>query len=419
MHEHLSRELFRALAGGWRTPGDLVAIALAHLFELCPRCRQEFEAWRREVREDQAVPENTDYEAVLDRIRAHVEPPADGAVAPIDADLRLARSRAEELLRLAPEQQAEWIRTEADRHAGLLLAEVLIEESRRKAPGYPRQAYTLAHLARVVLHHAPISFRAAELYARALAHMGNALRVIGDLPRADQVLADARYFLRTQGGGHRLARARLDSLEAALRTDQGRFGKAVTLYLRALMTYELEGAAEETAPTLISLARVHDDLGDPVRSLTLLAQAERALEFHPDPWLILASRTNSAWYLCQSGEAELADKALEESQHLAAQHDNPVARLRLSWRRADFARRRQEMAQAEELLVSVRAGFRGEAMRCDAALSSMALGGLYLELSRCGEAEELAAEASPVFEELGLPARAAAARTLRAQAAAG
>jgi len=109
--------------------------------------------------------------------------------------LREARSRADELLRLVPDQRAEWLRSEAGRFSALLLAEVLIEESRRRTPAYPRDGYTLASLARLVLHHAPSSLRATALYARALAYMANAVRVIGDLPRADQIMGDARFLL--------------------------------------------------------------------------------------------------------------------------------------------------------------------------------------------------------------------------------
>lgn len=157
MREHLSRELFRAISSGWRDPGDLARIAVGHLFELCSHCRREYEAWRREVPDEEAVPVHADYESVIESIRARVQPASEGAEAPIDSDIRHARSRAEDLLRLPPEQQAEWIRTESERHAGPLLAEVLIEESRRKTPGYPRKGYTLADLARLVLYHAPAS----------------------------------------------------------------------------------------------------------------------------------------------------------------------------------------------------------------------------------------------------------------------
>jgi hypothetical protein len=73
MHEHLTRELFRAISGGWRNPGDLAAIALAHLFELCPSCRREFESWRQELDDVSSVPEGADYEAVIEGIRARVE----------------------------------------------------------------------------------------------------------------------------------------------------------------------------------------------------------------------------------------------------------------------------------------------------------------------------------------------------------
>jgi tetratricopeptide (TPR) repeat protein len=417
MHEHLNRELFRAISSGWRNPGDLAAIALAHLFELCPSCRREFESWRREL-EDRAVPSDAaDYEAVIERARIRVERLPGGSEAPVEAEIREARSRADELLRLVPDQRAEWLRFEAGRFSALLLAEVLIEESRRRTPAYPRDGYTLASLARLVLHHAPSSLRATALYARALAYMANAVRVIGDLPRADQIMEDARFLLRCQGGGDRLVRAELDGLEGSLRNDQERSEEAVPLLLRALMTSRLEQMAGRTAAILIKLAGAHIRLNEPRRSLSLLIEAEKVLDSEPDPRLRLLILHNRALGLYYSGYPQQAQALLDESSELAGSQDQPLNVLRRSWISGKAARKLADLDLAEERLVSVREGFSCRGLRSDAAEASMDLCGLYLEQGRRKEAEELADAALPVFEELELPAKASAARALRARAA--
>jgi hypothetical protein len=242
VHEHLSRELFRAIHKGWRNPGDLAAIAMAHLFELCPHCRSEFEAWRGELGEGVARGEG-DYDGALQRIRERTaanDLGPDAEEARLGRERRDARSRAEALLALPDDQRLDWIQSEKDRHSGLLLAEALIEECRRRTPGYPHEGFLLANLSRVVLHHAPANDFALELFVRSLAYLGNASRVLGDTLRADQLLGDARYLLRVHPAGDRGTRAEIDCLVGSLRVEQFREDEAIAVLLRALMVYELE-----------------------------------------------------------------------------------------------------------------------------------------------------------------------------------
>lgn len=418
MHEHLTRELFRAVATGWRNPGDLAGIALAHLFELCPDCRKGFESWRRELEDDSGIPDSADYDAVVERIRSRVSKAPHQRETPIQAEILQARSRAEQVLRLGPEEQAEWVRSQAQRLAGPLLAEVLIEEARRRTPAFPRDGFTLASLARLVLQHLPSSYRAAALYARSLAYMANASRVIGDLARADQLMGDARYFLRGQGGGDRFLRAELDSLEASLRIGQDRPEMAVRLLLRSLMTYRLEFSERKAAATLIKLARAHQRLRDTVRTLSVLGEAERLLEREPDPLLQLLVFNNRAWALCHGGEPALAQQVLEQGRELTEQRTDPLNHLRRCWGRAKISWGFGDLDAAEQGLASIKEGFLKQDIQYDVALASLDLGRLYMAQGRFKEAEELAGEALPVFEKIGLPSKASAARRMRAKAAA-
>lgn len=417
MHEHLSREFFRALASGWRDPRDLVAITLAHLFELCPRCRREYESWRREVREDEAVPKHVDYDAVMEGIRARIEPPTGDAEAPIDADLRQAQARAEELLGLAPEEQAEWIRTESYLYAGQLLAEVLIEESRRKAPGYPHESYTLAYLACLVLRHAPNSLRLGQTYARAMAYMANAVRVIGDLSRADQILGDAQFFLRSQGGGDRLVRAELDSLEASLRRDQDRPRRAVTVALRALMTYRLEHLENESVATLLQLSRAHTDLLEFGRAQEILTEADQILTAESNPHLHLVAVTNRAYWLYETGSPGEGLELLAELGGVAMTCGGPIAPLRLCWGQGALRGVLGDLEAMESALTAVVDGFSVLGLANDAAQAKVELAGLLIKQHRFREAEEVAQETASVLEEIGLTRRAAQARLLMQQAA--
>lgn len=407
MHAHLTHELFRAVASGWRNPGDLAGIAIAHLFELCPDCRRGFEGWRQEL-EDASVPADAaDYEAVIDRIRARVEAAPGETEAPVQSEVRRARSRAAELLHLSAEQQLDWIRSESDRLRGPLLAEVLIDEGFRRTQGYPHDGFALASLARLVLHHLPVSWRTAALYARALAHMANAVRVIGDLPRAEQLMGDARYFLRAQGGGDRLVRAELDRLESSLRLGQRRLRSAVTILLRAQMVYELEGLQSEAVATLLLLSKAHRRLGELDRAFELLDQADRGLARTAHPRFTIIAAERRAMLLLQVGKPEVALQVLASLDGLTAEHGDPIMLLRRSWQLGRVSRSLGDLEAAEHSLLQVVEGFSSRRMILDVALARLELSRLYRRQGRMPEAGDLAEQATTTFLDIGLLGMAA------------
>ncbi len=49
---HLTLALLRSVHQGRRSSGDLATLALSHLFQLCPDCREVFEDWRSERRRE-------------------------------------------------------------------------------------------------------------------------------------------------------------------------------------------------------------------------------------------------------------------------------------------------------------------------------------------------------------------------------
>lgn len=416
MHGHLTRELFRAIHQGWRNPGDLAAIAMAHLFELCPACRGEFEGWRREL-EGEAPPAGAgDFDATLDRIRSS-EAETDGDAVPKENRRQEARSRAQDLLALQPEDRAEWIRSETATRSGLLLAEALIEECRGRTPGHPHQGYTLANLARLALQHAPASVEATQLYVRALAYLANAVRVIGDFPRAEQILGDARYLLRGHGVGHRLVRAELDRLEGTLLNSQFRPRAAISLLLRAQIVYRMEGRQSEAAATLLLLARSHRYLDELTRSSQVLREAERILSNHPSNRLLMILGERRAEQSLSSGYPDDAMAQLEEVEERRSSLGDPLVRLRGKWLRGRIHRAVGDLEMAEEKFRGAMTGFSAHRMLDDVARIQLELARLYIEQGRLGEARTLTDEAEPVFVDNHLPVKVAESRRLRALAA--
>ena len=415
MDDHLTRDLFRAIHKGWRDPGDLAAIAMAHLFELCPRCRSQFETWRRELDEGEATAEGHDYDGVVDRLRvgaaANEWPPGtstDRAEPAAEAEAK----RADELLRLPPLERLEWARKEASDSSGILFAEGLIEECRRRTPADPHEGYTLALVARIILQHTSMSPCAIELYGRALAWMANALRVMGDYLRARQVIGDGRYVLGTQGGGDRLARAEIDRLEGSLWLDLEEPRQGIRVLLRALMSYRMEKAARETITVLLKLARAHTSLREIDRAAALVSEAAEVVRDLQDDWLRFLVSTYQARTLCIRGDGLGAQQVIVEARARSQIHDDSLISYRLGSLESEIARQNRQPDLAECILRRAITGYTDHGFPVVAADVSLRLARLYLDTSRSTEAVRLLDAAIPIFKNQELFSRLSTAQTL-------
>lgn len=424
---HLTRDLLRAIDRGERTPGDLVGVVMAHLFDLCPRCREEFEDYRRElgappgVSPSGAAPcESADpetdrrYVLAIERVRDRLRglDGGRGLETRVAADQRQARRRLAELLELPAAERFERLRTAPERFAGPALADLLIEEARQAMPGRPRDAEALAALARAVLQHGEHTGYTAELYARALAHGANALRVRGKLCLAEDLLGQARFLLQAQGGGDRPVRAELDSLEGSLRRAQRRFDEAESLFSRAATVWALEQSSVRTARDLLNLGVVLREKGEPERSIEVLVDAADRLDSETEPRLSLYARHNLADSLNDAGRPQEARELIEENRPLWTHHSDPLTDLRRFWLEGKIARSLGESAEAEHAFLAVRDGFLGQGIGYDAALVSLDLAQLYATEGRTADLRRLAEEIVPVFEAQDVHREAAAALML-------
>jgi tetratricopeptide (TPR) repeat protein len=376
---------------------------MAHLFELCPHCRSEFEAWRGELGEGVARGEG-DYDGALQRIRERTaanDLGPDAEEARLGRERRDARSRAEALLALPDDQRLDWIQSEKDRHSGLLLAEALIEECRRRTPGYPHEGFLLANLSRVVLHHAPANDFALELFVRSLAYLGNASRVLGDTLRADQLLGDARYLLRVHPAGDRGTRAEIDCLVGSLRVEQFREDEAIAVLLRALMVYELERDDLRRAIVLIKLARAHLQKREPLRAMTLLERAIELLEPLDAPFLMRISRQGRSSALARLGRIEEARAEIQSS--FALRYEDPLLTLRARWLTSRIDSYAGDFDRAVETMLGVRGAFAEKQLHGDVAQADLMLAKIYCRQGRSREALDLADSAEARFLALGIP----------------
>jgi len=438
---HMTHDLLRAISRGERTLSDLVGVAMAHLFDLCPRCREALEAYRRELSApvspaplasapasissstsntsknaapDGAEERNRSYQLAIERVRDRLRG-FDGARRldeRVAADERQARRRLSELLELPAAERPERLRTAPERFAGPALASLLIDEARQATPGRPRDAEALASLARAVLQHGEHTGYTAELYARALAHGANALRVRGELCRADDLLGQARFMLQAQEGGDRPVRAELDSLEGSLRRDQRRLKDAERLFTRAATAWALEQDSVRAARELLNLGVVLREKGDAERSVEYLIDAADRLDPETEPRLSLYARHNLADSLNDAGRPFEARELVEETRPLWTHHSDPLTDLRRFWLEGKIARSLGEIAEAEHAFLAVRDSFLGQGIGYDAALVSLDLAQLYATEGRTADLKRLAEEIVPVFEAQDVHREAAAALML-------
>jgi tetratricopeptide (TPR) repeat protein len=413
-------DLLRAIHQDHRNPGDLVPVAMAHLFELCPHCRRVFESWRRELGEGVADPSLVQYDSAFERLQTdirHVVTEATelGEAGPVKKSVGVeqsARERIVELMALPHRERLERVRREPDRFGGPALAELLLEEARGHLPGRPRDAYTVAGIARAVLQHGPPSSLAAEVYARALAHQANAIRVQGELRRADELIQVARFLFKSQGGSDLLARAELDSFEGSLRRAQRRLREAESLLSRAVMTYAIEGQSLLAAKNLLILGTVHRENGDLERAIETTGQAIELLPEADEPKLVLYGKHNIAVFCRESGLLDEARSILQENSELYRLHADPLMQLRRLWIEGHLAQSDGNPEEAESAYKAVRDGFLVQGIGYDAALAALDLALLYAEQGRTAELKRVAEEIVPVFESQDVHREAATALML-------
>ncbi len=413
MHDlHITRQLLRAIQEGRRNPGDLAKVAMAHLFQSCEVCRAEYDGWVAEVKASgEAVA--SDYGEVVERVLGETEAMAEA----VAGERRQAATRLEALLALPARQRLAAIEAEPSDFRGLALGELLIEASLAQMPGRPRQALALGELAMALLHHGDLSPYRIDLYARATAHVANALRVVGQLQEASLLFGNARFLLRGEGGGDPGTRSELDWLEGSLRWAQRRFGEAEALLRRAILSYRMEQDSVKAARTLLTLGALFWEQNDGFQALHAAEEALEMLDREQEPRFHFYAQHNRAYALCLLDRHAEAREAMAENAPLYERYLDSISQLRVALVEGKIARGLGETEAAESHFLAARHGFMKEEMAFDAALVSLELAGLYLEAGRTGEVRRLAEEMVDVFTRLEIHREATTALLLFADAA--
>jgi len=330
-----------------------------------------------------------------------------------------ARREAGELwtsLKARPARDRRALVESAREYQSWALCERLCAESERAAAADARRAMELAELAVRVAARVPgeESWR-SRLQGYAWAHLGNAHRVAGDLPGADEAFAKARPLWEAGAAGDPglLAEGQMLDLEASLRRDQRRLDEALSLHDRALAVTQ----AASQGFILLNKAFTLEQMGRFEPAIEALEQAALWVDARSGPRLWWVLRFNLAVNLCHLGRHTEAEALLPEVRGLAVQLGNELDVVRVLWLEGRVAAGLGRMERALEALSRVREEFISRGIAYDAALASMELATLYLERGWTVQIKALARQMAPIFRAQGVHREALAALRLFCQTA--
>lgn len=296
------------------------------------------------------------------------------------------------------------------------LCELICWESASAGAEDPVAALNLARLALEIADRVPgEESQRSRLRGYARHHLGNALRVQGDLQAARAAWTQAEEEWRAGEGcpGDLLSQARLWSLKSSLLRAERKLPEALDLLDRAL-------AADEPGMRgrlLIKKAKVQEEQDELEAAIATLQAATPFVDEHRDPRLWLCLRHNMLLYLSMVGRHQEAEALVPEVYSLSAKHGKELDQVRLQWAEGRIAAGLGRTQEGIEHLTRVRGEFVARKIWYDAALVTLELAAVFLDQGQTGMVKTLAVHLKPIFQAQGVHPEALAALTLFARAA--
>jgi tetratricopeptide (TPR) repeat protein len=298
------------------------------------------------------------------------------------------------------------------------LCELLCEESAGAAAHSAIDARERAELALLVAvlmstENERWSFR---LQGYAWTFVGNARRVQGDLPGADEAFRCSKELWQAGAPADPglLDEARLLDLEASLRREQRRLSEALALLDQAL---PLAHSGEVKGRILVKRGKTLEELGDYEGAVATLRRAAPLVDEGKDPRLLLVFRFNLLENLFQTGRFSEAESMFPGVRELTAVLGNELDLVRLRWLEGRVAAGLDRVVEAEQAFREVWGEFMAREIGYDAALVSLELAVLLAEQERTREVKELARQIAPLFKAQGVDRETLATLRLFCQAA--
>ena len=394
--------LYDAVARGEVPREFLEEIEREHLAARCSACAETIE--------DHKVPEEKQAPAPSDPF-AESAPRGD---APRDR-LDLARDRLKVGERRAAERKARaWVRQAVKlppaerqgtvsgayvRFQGTLFCLLLLEEARRRIPGDPAEAESLADTVLAANENTEADRPDAEVEAPALAVRGNARRALGRLLDAADDLAAAKELLDSPEVTDPETPAEVFSYLGSLRKDQGRIDEAAGHLHHAATLYGFLHNREKAARIFLKLGAVHYARHEPGAAVTATENALGyldALESDAEDWLRAYAHYNLAHHLHAAGEIDRAEAELAAHEELIGGASDQLANL-LVWLKARIAWSRQDLFTAQKLYTEARQRALDRGIAWDAGLVGLELALVHLVRGHTAKVRKLAREALEIF----------------------
>ena len=277
------------------------------------------------------------------------------------------------------------------------LAERLCAESERVAGGNPQRVLELAELALRVAElvtgePAWLSLLAGYVWA----FLGNARRVVSDLPGAEKAFCQAWKLWEAGAAADfgLLDGSRLLDLEASLLRAQRHFSAALERLSQALIS-NLSGAG--TGRILLKKGYTLEQMGSYEAAIEAFQEAALWIDREREPRHFCVLRFNLAACLCHNNRYQEAEEALPELRALTERPEQAMDRVRLRWLTGRVASGLGRTTEGIEALVAVRAEFAGKSKTYDEALVGLELAGLFLKQGRTADVKSLVRQMEPVF----------------------
>lgn len=170
----------------------------------------------------------------------------------------------------------------------------------------------------------------SDLSGRALSHLANAHRTLGDLSAAEELLARARRAWES-GTGDPLDEAELLYFEASMLRARRRFDEALRRIRKSARLYRELGDPHLEARSRMNEAHILSISGDPRGGRNLIAKILPWFDADRDPKLAFVARHNLVWYTMECGEGDEALRMLSEFREEYAGAGQRSTYARLHW----------------------------------------------------------------------------------------
>nr|MDP9121709.1 hypothetical protein [Acidobacteriota bacterium] len=289
---------------------------------------------------------------------------------------------------------------------GLPMVELLLAQSRTLRHRDPRQMLQYTELALHAIERlAPQRYGPTlitDLHAQAWAELGNARRIMADLPGAWEALLQAQQWAE-RGSGDPLLLARIADFTASLLADQRRFGEAAKVLERVHSLYRRLHDRHLAGRVLITQGAFAGYAGEPKRALSLTLQGLESIDLEREPGLAQFALHNLIKHLVDAGRYRQARRLLWRLRAGRLLPTDPMAQLRLRWVEGKILTGLGQLEPAERALLQVADGFQQAEQVYMEALTRLDLALVWVAQWRLGEVRTLAAELLETFRGLAIP----------------